>query len=78
MKCKTCGGSLKISHTYQAGDHARTKRGVCKSCGRAFTITEVIQCEATDHGNGAYAMAQKLKKAGQESEEEVESSSDKA
>jgi len=63
MNCVTCGGQLKISHSYRAGGTAKTQRGVCEACGRAFTIIAVVQ-EETTQGNGAYALAKRIEKNG--------------
>jgi DNA-directed RNA polymerase subunit RPC12/RpoP len=60
LKCSKCKTRLSITHTYSAGDIGKTQSAKCPGCGKKYTITSVI--EEAEHGKGAYAKAQRLKK----------------
>jgi len=58
MKCETCDIKLQITHTYSAGDLAKTSTAKCPQCGKKYTaITILVSSEI-----GASAWAKRLKK----------------
>lgn len=61
MRCK-CGAKIKTTHTYEAGG-GKTQRGECANmrCARVYTFVTVLVCEVQSEGDGAYALAQRLK-----------------
>lgn len=63
MKCPKCKGKIKITHSYSAGDSAKSMGGKCKDCGYKVTIIAIIAEENPKHGKGAYAYKKKLEKS---------------
>lgn len=62
MKCPKCKlQDLRISHTYNAGESARTHRAVCDDCGAVAVIVSEIYLVDPSHGNGAAALAHNWK-----------------
>jgi hypothetical protein len=58
MRCEDCNIKLQITHTYAAGDVAKTSTAKCPQCGKKYTaITILISSE-----KGAAAWAKRLKK----------------
>ena len=62
MNCK-CGARVKITNSYTTGA-GRTARGECQSraCGKVYTLVTIFVCEATEEGQGAYALAKRLRR----------------
>ncbi len=58
MNCKNCKDKLRVTHTYSTGG-GRIRRLVCQGCKMIYVSQEVFN-EAV-RGNGAFAMAQKLR-----------------
>lgn len=59
MKC-SCGGTLRVTHTYPAGDLAKSQRGVCTGCRKRYTLVTVAS-EADRRGTGARAVAERMR-----------------
>ena len=44
MICSKCGGAVRATHTYKAGDSVRTTRRYCKDCDTTFTsVTFLVE-----------------------------------
>jgi hypothetical protein len=59
MKCEKCNIRLKITHTYQAGDLAKTSTARCPKCGRRYTALTILVSDVS----GASAWASRMRKA---------------
>ncbi len=59
MICE-CGGRLKVTHSFDAG-RAKTATAQCLRCPKKYTLVTVIASEVHEHGNGATALARRLK-----------------
>jgi len=62
MRC--CGQPSKVTHSYTAGRAGRTRRSICTKCHKCFTEVIVLLATEPGSGQGAYAVAQRLR-AGQ-------------
>jgi len=71
MLCDVCDIRLKITHSFSAGRGGKTATAKCPECGKRFTLVSILVPYA-GRGNGAAAMARKLKRAGQEGKNKVE------
>lgn len=62
MKC-TCPRQeeLKTVHSYSAGENGSTSEMVCP-CGKKFVFVKLLFAEVQEHGQGAYAVAQRIKR----------------
>lgn len=59
MRCEDCDIKLQITHTYSAGQVAKTSTAKCPQCGKKYTaITILVSSE-----KGAAAWARRLKKS---------------
>ena len=63
MNCTKCGGKLKITNTYGAGETGRTMRAECEDCGTVHTMQKIIVAVDPGYGEGAAALAKQMKKA---------------
>lgn len=61
MKCPVCNAKTKVTRTYFVSNTSRTTERVCKN-GHTLVFQTIFVCEPTRRGEGAYALAQKLKK----------------
>jgi hypothetical protein len=59
----SCGGRLYITHTYPAGELAKSQRGVCMTCRKRYTLVTVAS-EADRRGTGARAVAERMRSEG--------------
>jgi hypothetical protein len=59
-----CGVPLRIVKTIHLGGRGKTKTGKCVVCGRKFTIVEMVVNEVKKHGDGAMALAAKMRESG--------------
>lgn len=70
MKCPACKtGELRVTNTYSAGDRASTRSKVCLNCGQRYTETLLLE-PANRRGEGAAAVASRLRREMQESGKE--------
>ena len=60
MKCPKCDRPLRVTHTYGAGGSAKVHRAVCECGAVAVIVSEIFDVDPT-HGNGAAAVAAKIK-----------------
>lgn len=63
MNCPECNKPLKVTHTYNAGGSARTHRAVCDNGHVSVIVSEIALVDPT-HGQGASALARKIKTGG--------------
>lgn len=61
MKCPKCNGLLRVVDTVQAGDHALTQTMRCTKCKTRAMSVCVLSRESPKDGQGALAMAARLK-----------------
>ena len=62
MRCQKCNSKLYVIDTFQAGSNAKTASAACRVCGWSCTLITIIATENTGkYGNGAYALAKKIK-----------------
>jgi hypothetical protein len=61
LECTFCVVPLATTHRVYVSPGGRTKRGECPKCRRVFTIVEVVVFENCERGQGAHAVAKKLK-----------------
>lgn len=61
MKCPKCGDSFRIVRTYSAGEAAKTHGAKCEGCGTRATIVSEIYMVDPTHGQGAAAVAQRIR-----------------
>lgn len=52
---------LKTVHTYKAGLSGSVSEMRCP-CGKRFVFVKLLQGQIEEHGDGAYAVAQRLKR----------------
>lgn len=64
MICPKCGNQMEITHTFTAGEHAKTQRLECKKCNMVGTAQTILVNVNPDRGEGAKALADKLRKQG--------------
>lgn len=71
-KCK-CGKVLKVRHTYKATGNISTQDAYCEPCDRSYTFIAFLVPlgETSKRGEGAYAVAQRLKKRAEEGDLEL-------
>lgn len=63
MICPNCGKPfLRVTHTFQAGPGCCTQRRKCLACKSVSTSVVVVVEADLAHGNGAKAIAEKMKK----------------
>lgn len=60
MKCPICGSQTRVRHTHIAGE-CKTIERVCKQ-GHKLVYVYTFLCEPKKRGEGAYALAQAIKK----------------
>ena len=60
MKCPLCNADTKVRHTHIAGECKTTER-VCEN-GHKLTFVTTFLCEVKKRGDGAYAVAQAIRK----------------
>lgn len=60
MKCG-CGAPYRITHTYLIPGRGRTLAAICTGCERKATMVSFITKEDPKHGEGAAALAEKLR-----------------
>ena len=58
MKCEVCDVKLKITHSYVAGQMAKTATAQCPKCRKKYTAITIL----VSSDKGAAAWAQRLKK----------------
>ena len=64
MRCPTCSSRLRVSHVFNAGDTATTRTAVCPGCKASWTTVEVVVARVEAKGQGAHALAQKIRAEG--------------
>ena len=64
MRCPECNKTMKVTHVYEAGPKAFTRRLECPDgkCGTVATCTVVMENVNPGYGQGAAALAKKLRK----------------
>jgi len=62
VKCPSCSQELTTVRSYQAGDQAGTSELSCSGCQKRFVFVKVLVGKVESHGQGAYAIAQKLRR----------------
>lgn len=60
MICNHCEAEVRVTHSYPIGKGMRVARGVCSGCGHRYALTTFME-EVDKHGEGARAIASKLK-----------------
>ncbi len=60
MRC-SCGGRLLVTHSYNVPGTGGTGRARCDECGTVATVVHFVAKEDPGHGEGAAAIAAKLK-----------------
>lgn len=60
MKCPICQAATRVRHTHIIGD-CKTVERVCQN-GHKLTYVVTFLCEVRKRGDGAYALAQAIKK----------------
>ena len=61
MNCSKCNVRLKVTRTVTAGPVGRTQEAECPECRRTYTCVTLILSESEGYGNGAEAVAKRLK-----------------
>lgn len=64
MSCPKCGGRARVTHSFEAPG-GKTQRAECESCLRVLTFLTVCVGEAEERGQGAYALAKRLRLNGE-------------
>lgn len=67
MICKHCKTEIKVTNTYTL-DAAKTQRAECPKCHCVYTCITLIVCEALEQGQGAKALAERLKRTDEQPE----------
>lgn len=60
MRC-SCGGRVRVTHTFQASPAGKTQSAHCERCAKRYTIVSVLRPNEK-HGQGAYATARRLRR----------------
>lgn len=64
MICPKCDkDTLVVTHSYSAGQAGQTQRQECLICGCVVTSRTLIEAVDPGYGEGAYSLAERLKKA---------------
>lgn len=63
MNCPNCNSRMTVTHSYSAGPKAYTKRLECsdEKCGTVATATLIMESVNPGYGEGAAALAKKLR-----------------
>jgi transcriptional regulator NrdR family protein len=61
---KDCDGELRVTNTYRAGERGLTQRRQCLKCGIVATTQTVVIFVDPKPGQGASAVARRMKDAG--------------
>lgn len=61
MECHKCNLRLKIVRTVTAGPAGRTQEAKCPGCNGRFTCVTLVLQEVDGYGNGAEAVAKRLR-----------------
>jgi hypothetical protein len=61
VNCPKCDVKLKIKQVYAAGGVSKTSRAECPDCSRVYTIVAFLLGEAQERGEGAYAVAKRIR-----------------
>ena len=64
MTCERCGGRLRVMHTYKVAPHGKTQDAVCEGCRLRVTMVTFVMAKVERRGDGAYAVAKKLRNGG--------------
>ena len=60
MKCPTCSGELRVTHTFPAGEHGQTRDYKCLGCGKKTTSVTFLVPNRDEIG-AAREMASKIR-----------------
>ena len=61
MNCAKCNTRLKVIRTISAGPAGRTQEAECPGCNGRFTCVTLVLQEVDGYGNGAEAVAKRLR-----------------
>jgi len=61
MNCSFCQTRLRVTRTVSAGPVGRTQEAECPACKRSFTTVTLILSDSEGYGNGAAAVAKKVR-----------------
>jgi len=61
VNCNKCNTRLKVVRTVTAGPCGRTQEAECPQCNRRVTCVTLILSDSEGYGNGAEAVAKRLK-----------------
>lgn len=65
MKCPNCNSkNVYVTHSYSAGTEGSTQRRECRDCDMIFTTATVILTMNPRRGEGASAVADRMRKEG--------------